>query len=289
MNGMHFKVKKAIVLTLITSVAQLGALFVLLLYLFAFPGPVFEGIRNSGKIVVLLITVISTVNGIISLRDIYHLVRVDSQNSMIREALSSVENLNNLLRAQRHDFLNHLQVVYGLIEMNEYDEARNYISKVYKDIQSVSRVLKTSVPAVNALLQAKLMTAEKNNINAEINVFSRLENMSVPSWELCRVLGNLIDNAISSLCDKQDNRLLQIEFREDTKMFIISVRDNGIGIPEEIKDRIFEPGFTTKSNGEGMGLAITKKILSEYSGVIDVKSESGWTEFTVYIPKIQVQ
>jgi len=229
------------------------------------------------------------VNGIISLRDIYHLVRVDSQNSMIREALSSVENLNNLLRAQRHDFLNHLQVVYGLIEMNEYDEARNYISKVYKDIQSVSRVLKTSVPAVNALLQAKLMTAEKNNINAEINVFSRLENMSVPSWELCRVLGNLIDNAISSLCDKQDNRLLQIEFREDTKMFIISVRDNGIGIPEEIKDRIFEPGFTTKSNGEGMGLAITKKILSEYSGVIDVKSESGWTEFTVYIPKIQVQ
>lgn len=289
MDGMHFKIKKAIVLTLVTSVVQFGALLVLLLYLFVFSDPVFGSISNTGKAVIILIAVISLLNSFISIRDIYHLVRVNFQNNMIREALNSVENLNNLLRSQRHDFLNHLQVVYGLIEMDEYDEARNYINKVYNDIQSVSRVLKTSIPAVNALLQAKLMTADKNNINAEINVLTRLENMPVPSWELCRVLGNLIDNAVSSLCEKPDNRCLQIEFREDVKMFFITVKDNGNGIAEEIKNRIFEPGFTTKADGEGMGLAIVKRILSKYNGTIETKTDNCWTAFTIYIPKNHVR
>lgn len=289
MDRMHFKIKKATALTLITGIAQLAALFVLILYMFVFSDADLAEINHTGKLVIALITVISAVDIFISFRDIYHLIRVDSQNNMIKEALNSVENLNNLLRAQRHDFLNHLQVVYGLIEMDEYDEARNYINRVYNDIQSVSRILKTSNPAVNALLQAKLVTAEKSNINTEIKVYSRLENFPVPSWEFCRVLGNLIDNAVSSLCEKKDNRILQIEIKEDIKTFIFSVKDNGGGIPEEIRNRIFEPGFTTKNNGEGMGLAISKRIISDYGGEIKVTSDDIWTVFTVYLPKTQKQ
>jgi len=282
---MHFKVKKAVILTLVITFAQIGALFVLVQHLLVSPGSVFKDARDSGKLIVVLISAISVVNGFISFRDVYHLIRVNIQNDMIKETLASVENLNNSLRAQRHDFLNHLQVVYGLIEMDEYDEARSYINRVYKDIQSVSRVLKTANPAVNALLQAKLMTAEKNDIITEINVSSRLENLPVPSWEFCRVLGNLIDNAIAALCEKTGNRRLQIEIGEEIKEFTISVKDNGTGIPESIKNKIFEPGFTTKDNGEGMGLAITKRILSNYKGQIEVKNDNGWTVFTVHIPK----
>jgi len=282
---MHFKVKKAVILTLVITFAQIGALFVLVQHLLVSPGSVFKDARDSGKLIVVLISAISVVNGFISFRDVYHLIRVNIQNDMIKETLASVENLNNSLRAQRHDFLNHLQVVYGLIEMDEYDEARSYINRVYKDIQSVSRVLKTANPAVNALLQAKLMTAEKNDIITEINVSSRLENLPVPSWEFCRVLGNLIDNAIAALCEKTGNRRLQVEIGEEIKEFTISVKDNGTGIPESIKNKIFEPGFTTKDNGEGMGLAITKRILSNYKGQIEVKNDNGWTVFTVHIPK----
>lgn len=285
MKRMHFKVKKAVILTLVITFAQIGALFVLVQHLLVSPGSVFKDARDSGKLIVVLISAISVVNGFISFRDVYHLIRVNIQNDMIKETLASVENLNNSLRAQRHDFLNHLQVVYGLIEMDEYDEARSYINRVYKDIQSVSRVLKTANPAVNALLQAKLMTAEKNDIITEINVSSRLENLPVPSWEFCRVLGNLIDNAIAALCEKTGNRRLQVEIGEEIKEFTISVKDNGTGIPESIKNKIFEPGFTTKDNGEGMGLAITKRILSNYKGQIEVKNDNGWTVFTVHIPK----
>jgi sensor histidine kinase regulating citrate/malate metabolism len=198
-----------------------------------------------------------------------------------------VESLNHSLRAQRHDFLNHLQVVYGLMEMEEYHDAREYIGKVYQDIQKVSRVLKTAIPAVNALLQAKLFDAEKRNIRMEIHVFSRFEHLPVPSWEFCRVLGNLLDNAIAALADKKEDRVLSVKLQEDLKEIIVRVEDNGPMIPKNLLDKIFHPGFTTKKEqGEGMGLAIVKEILEQYGGNIAVDSSESLTAFTVCIPKM---
>ncbi|NLX78223.1 MAG: GHKL domain-containing protein [Clostridiaceae bacterium] len=285
MKGVRLKIKKAVILTLVTDIIQTAALTALLLYLFLSPKSFLSQSDTGERIFIASVTVVSFAAIFFSMRDIYHIIDINLQNSMIREALSSVENLNNSLRAQRHDFLNHLQVVYGLIELDEYYEAKNYINKVYKDIQSVSRVLKTANPAVNALLQAKLMTCEENRINAEILVSSRFENIPVPSWELCRVLGNLTDNAISELCEKPDNRLLQIELKEDPGSFIAVVKDNGRGIPDSIRDRIFEPGFTTKKNGEGMGLSIARRIIHKYGGRIEVNRDNYWTVFTVFMPK----
>lgn len=288
MKAMRLKIKKAVVITLFTDFIQIVTLLALLLYLFFSPKSVFLDFEASEQIFIVSISILSLLAVIFSIQDVYHIIKVNLQNSMMKETLNSVENLNNSLRAQRHDFLNHLQVVYGLIEMDEYDEARNYINKVYKDIQSVSRVLKTASPAVNALLQAKLMTAEENQINTEILVSSRFENLPIPSWELCRVLGNLIDNGISELCEKPDGRLLQIELKEDLESFIVEVKDNGSGIPDKIIDRIFEPRFTTKKNGEGMGLAIAKKIIDKYGGKIEMKRDNNWTVFTVHVPKINM-
>ena len=188
MKAMRLKIKKAVVITLFTDFIQIVTLLALLLYLFFSPKSVFLDFEASEQIFIVSISILSLLAVIFSIQDVYHIIKVNLQNSMMKETLNSVENLNNSLRAQRHDFLNHLQVVYGLIEMDEYDEARNYINKVYKDIQSVSRELKTASPAVNALLQAKLMTAEENQINTEILVSSRFENLPIPSWELCRVL-----------------------------------------------------------------------------------------------------
>ena len=70
--------------------------------------------------------------------------------------MKNLENLNLKLRAQRHDYMNHLQVIYGLLELGEYEDAREYMEPVFKDITRVTRAMKTSQPAVNALLQAKI-------------------------------------------------------------------------------------------------------------------------------------
>ena len=135
-KAIRFKIRKAVIITLFTDIMQIAALIALLLYLFFSPKSFFSDSDVSEQIFIISITVLSFVAVFFSMRDIYHIIDVNLQNIMIKEALDSVENLYNSLRAQRHDFLNHLQVVYGLIEMDEYGEARNYINKVYNDILS---------------------------------------------------------------------------------------------------------------------------------------------------------
>ena len=68
------------------------------------------------------------------------LSRLSDQILMLSDALDNLNRLNNDLRAQRHDFLNHIQVVYSLIELGEQEEAHRYLEQVYTDIQRISRV-----------------------------------------------------------------------------------------------------------------------------------------------------
>jgi signal transduction histidine kinase len=69
------------------------------------------------------------------------------------------------------------------------------------------------------------------------------------------------------------------------KRVIITVDDNGTGIPEELYDRIFEPNFTSKTSGTGLGLTMVRKMVEDYKGEISVKSELGkGSTFTISLP-----
>lgn len=103
--------------------------------------------------------------------------------------------------------------------------------------------------------------------------------------QLIRVITNLVKNAIQSLPEEQENKSVLVRiFKEDNEVKI-EVRDNGKGISEENKARIFEPKFTTKSSGMGLGLAIIKKIIENYNGRITFESQEGvGTTFLVCFP-----
>lgn len=242
------------------------------------------------RLIIILTIGIIFINSFTAIRNVYMLMKAKSQYNMQVETLKRVENLNNTLRAQRHDFLNHLQVVYSLIELDEYDDAKEYIEKIYSDIKKVSRILKTSQPAINALLQAKISDCETKKINVNLNITSQLRELKIPSWEMCRVLSNLIDNAIYELNrENSKEKLLEIKVSEEINSYSFIVKNNGSKIPEQIKAKIFEPTFTTKGKeGEGMGLAITKEIIESNKGNIDVCSEENFTQFTVTIPRQNV-
>jgi Signal transduction histidine kinase regulating citrate/malate metabolism len=238
---------------------------------------------------VLLFIVILTsviINSVLALGNRTSILRKGHQLQFLQDTLSKLENLNTTLRAQRHDFMNQLQVVYSLIEMDEYKEAREYIEKVYNDIQKVSKVMKTANPAINALLQAKLINCDKKGISVDLIVTTQLKDLKIPSWEFCRVLGNLLDNAIYSLEQKGSDMLLKIELYEDLKAYYLRVTDNGTSIPVNLRVKIFEPGFTTKGKmGEGMGLAISRDIMEQYAGSIDIGNDPEITIFEVRCPK----
>lgn len=208
------------------------------------------------------------------------------KSSSLIESINNLEALNTRLRSQRHEYLNQLQVVYGLMELEEYEEAKRYLEPFCKDIMKVSKALKTAQPAVNALLQAKIEMAEQRKIDLYIEVKSDLKQIPIEPWGLCKVLSNIVDNAITALEKKETNRNLHIEIDEDSNQYLFSIYNNGPQIPKEQLDAIFKKGFTTKKEeGHGMGLYIVADIIQKVGGNIQVFSEKDKTTFEVSIPK----
>jgi len=106
--------------------------------------------------------------------------------------------------------------------------------------------------------------------------------------QLIRVVTNLIKNSIQAIDQKKtpDPRI-EVHVLSENGLALIRVVDNGIGVLEENKEKIFEPKFTTKSSGMGLGLAMVKNIVEAYHGSITMKSIYGeGAEFTVRFPKV---
>lgn len=213
-----------------------------------------------------------------------------SNDNKYEETVQQLEELNRTLRAQRHDYLNHFQVVYGLMQLEEYEEARAYLAPVFREITKVGKVLKTSQPAVNALLQAKLQTAEEAGIEVMLEIRSDLKALPIEAWSLCKVLANLIDNAIRALTEDQSSdreKQLKITIWEENSSYFFTVANNGPMIAEELQKTIFQPGVTTRrEKGHGMGLYIVNKILQEAGGSIRLTSTPELTVFDVMLPTI---
>lgn len=242
----------------------------------------------EGNFIIYVIAISTGINSIITGIIFYSLLFKKGSNNLI-DTINYLEAFNKTLRSQRHDYLNHIQVIYSLMELEEFDEARKYIEPVYKDIVRVSKALKTSKPAVNALLQAKLQMAEKNNIEIELEIKTDLKTLSMEPWEFCRVIGNIIDNGIFALKEKPSNKYMLVDFAEDLENIRISISNNGDIIPKEIINNIFKEGFTTKGNlGEGMGLSIVKEIVEKFNGSVSVNSNEERTSFEIVLPKISL-
>jgi two-component system, NtrC family, nitrogen regulation sensor histidine kinase NtrY len=106
--------------------------------------------------------------------------------------------------------------------------------------------------------------------------------------QLVRIITNLIKNAIQAIPDEKNNKQIKVTVNRDNEFVKINVQDNGIGIDELNKDRIFEPKFTTKTSGMGLGLGIIKNIIENYKGTITFETKLGTgTTFTVSLPIIE--
>ena len=166
----------------------------------------------------------------------------------LQESLKNLEQLNFELRAARHDYLNHLQVVYGLLELEEYEDLKKYLEPVYKGIMKTGKALKTSKPALNALLKAKMQEAEGKQIDLYVEVKSDLQKLTVEDWQLCKVLSNLVDNAMTALSEKAEERKLEIDINEDREHYLFTVSNNGNAIPKEHQEISLNGDFPPKKN-----------------------------------------
>ena len=282
----NVSIRKATNYAVVINALQIALILVMLLAIIFIPE-----ISASYKLLLTLTIIASLViiwGGVVDIREALHTRKLISQLDDMDETIDAMGQFNNTLRAQRHDFLNHLQVVYSLIEMEEYQEANDYIEQVYGKITAVSKVMKTANPAVNALLQVKVAACEKAGVPVEVSITSKWETLenTIPDWEMCKVLSNLIDNAIDAMEHvPAECRRLTIALGENVKQYTFRVENTGERIPENIREHIFIPGFTTKGDGHGMGLHIVRKTLQDRDGEISVTSDDKQTVFSGYVPK----
>ena len=208
------------------------------------------------------------------------------QKMIYEESIRNLEDFNTKLREQRHDYLNQIQIVHGLLELDEFEEAKNYLQPVFRDIMKVNRALKTSQPAVNALLRAKMEAAEQQGVDLYVEIGTQLNRLPLEPWEFCKILANLIDNAVTAAGQNEGEKRVFLRLQETPLEYRGSVQNNGPEIPETQQKLILGKGYTTKTGeGHGMGLHIVSSVLKQAGGNIRVTSSPEETVVFFTLPK----
>jgi PAS domain S-box-containing protein len=199
----------------------------------------------------------------------------------------------------------------GTGEETEY--LRKKINLLFKDIERIRKIIEhvrlfsrdqdklvEEKISVNEVIDNALSLVSKqllsNNVELKISMPSNILTVLGNKFRLEQVILNLLSNARQALDEKVKhvksdtfNKQILINLNSDESNVIITVTDNGIGITDNILDKIFNPFFTTKSEkkGTGLGLSISYGIITEMRGVIDVESDEGeFSKVTILLPKI---
>lgn len=135
---------------------------------------------------------------------------------------------------------------------------------------------------LNNLVESTVSFYEAAHI--ELNLSDEDLYVYVDHDQMVRVLNNLLNNAIEAVPEKEETHI-KIGLRKEAEAAILSINDNGIGIPVVLQEKIFEPNFTTKNSGMGLGLAMVKRIIDDVNGSINFESEQKkGTTFYISLP-----
>jgi PAS domain S-box-containing protein len=164
-------------------------------------------------------------------------------------------------------------------------EQVDYISKIVQDLQDYARPLKPEFQEVDLsdiLVNIFSTIAVPDKIKLKVHVKGALKAKTDPTF-MKRALTNLINNAIQAMSDGGE---LTVMAYEKEKSIIITVGDTGVGIPENVKSLIFKPLMTTKAKGQGLGLAVVKRLVEALGGEVGFESQEGkGTAFTIELPR----
>lgn len=195
--------------------------------------------------------------------------------------LTGVQHIVEAMRAYTHEFMNKLHVILGLLQLGEYHRAEEYVLQLTQTrALSVGRISQSiAEPSVAALLIGKSCRAAELGVRLTLDPESNLgaETHYLPPSGLITILGNLIENAFDAFGNAPSDTLHEIgvSVRESERGLILSVDDNACGMPEEVREHIFERGSTSKGEGHGTGLFLVKSIVDAYGGEIRVESTQG--------------
>ncbi|HWP96858.1 MAG TPA: GHKL domain-containing protein [Syntrophomonadaceae bacterium] len=203
-----------------------------------------------------------------------------------QEALSdNIFEMVNSISGQRHDFLNHLQVMRILHQQNKQEALGDYLEEILQESSRYNEILKIDNPILSALINAKITQAELRGIEMEVDVHSSLSGLAPTSMDIARILGNLIDNALDEVEKAAVSGKVRLEIREEGPLLIVLVRNPYAGDPEDL-EKALKKGLSTKGSGHsGLGIYICRRLARKIHSSFDYTLEPGRITFTLTIPK----
>ncbi|MFG2516211.1 ATP-binding protein [Streptomyces sp. NPDC048584] len=204
--------------------------------------------------------------------------------------LDSTRGLIDALRAQDHEHANRMHTLLGLLELEMYDDAVEFVGEVVGDHRATSEQVTEKIrdPLLAALLVGKATVAAERGVALWVSDGTRLPDRLIDPRGLVTVVGNLVDNALDAVAGTPHARV-EVEVRTEGRTAVLVVRDTGPGIPPEHHESIFTEGWSTKEppahRERGIGLPLVRRLAERQGGSAEVgEAPGGGAEFTVVLP-----
>lgn len=210
---------------------------------------------------------------------------------IIARELSQVQTFSDMLRAQTHEYSNSLHTIVGLLQIGAYDDALDFIADETKGHRKLIRFLAENVPDrfLSSMIIGKCMYASEQKVELSIDPESRMIDLpdALDRHTLTTALGNIINNGIEAAVVGGGAPRVSLFMSDFGTDLIFEIEDSGTGIDDELIDRIFEKGVSTKNGKQrGYGLYLAKKAIDTLGGSIEVEpGEQGGTRFEIIIAK----
>lgn len=244
------------------------------------------------EILLFLIFLIYIILGYFDYKEKIKLQKIKYEHKLQEEYIENLETIVNIVRREKHDFTNHINTIYAICELNKpnaVETIHSYVNKISSNLKSSYHFFDTGNDYIDGLLAVKSNFAFENNIYYEVEFEASIDEINLDDNDLISILSNIIDNAFDAIESQSDRRKDVVSiysYVEDNK-YNLSISNNGPIISKEKIKKIFENGFSTKSENKkdhGLGLCIVKKLVDKYNGEILVSSTEGETEFLMKFP-----
>ncbi|GGU95744.1 histidine kinase [Kitasatospora herbaricolor] len=252
------------------------------------PEPARDEVHLTAERVVVLNTsaIGAGLGSVITLRDHTELQALTGE-------LDSVRGFTEALGAQAHEAANRLHTVVSLIELGRHEQAVEFATAELALAQRLTDRVVAAVgePVLAALLLGKAAQAAERGVELTLTEDSRIDDgvlpPELPARDLVTLLGNLLDNAVDAAvegaADRADAPEVTVTARVEDDRLLLRVADTGAGIDPRAVEDVFRRGWTTKSSGHGLGLALVAQAARRNGGTVEVGRERG-AVLTVRLP-----
>lgn len=249
---------------------------------------------NTVLTVLLILSGLVSIGSICLFNEIVKLIEKEKEHEIQKFKIMQMQEANDLLRSQKHDFSNNLQVLWGMLSLGNIEKAKEYLDKysntIKIDEKELIKLNNISCIYLHTLLLNKAYKCKDMGIEIYHYVQPSISLEEFNPIDMVGILGNLLDNAIYEAKKLEaKNRFIIVDIYCNEKNCFFQVTNKGTVIPEEIRNKIFKKGFTTKGNGgSGFGLYNVNKLVKKHNGEIRVKSDALiGTSFIINMPRTQ--